>query len=329
MADMKLVLPGSDTIALGGQTVDQLIRAGSGDAALLYLYLLRAGGTATAAEAARTLGKSQREIESSMALLTKLGLLSCGDRSVTGATSAGPDTPAPRLQKEETPEYTAEDIKRELENGSVFHSLVQEVQKSLGKLLSSDDLIKLFGIYDSLGLPPEVILHLVTYCVDEHRRRYGPGRVPTMRYIEKTAFTWEREGIVTLEEAERYIKDLEAKRTRISEIKKILQIKDRELSSSERRYVDGWIALGFDSEVIELAYDRTLVKTGKLAWPYMDSILTSWHQKGLRTVKEIEEKDKKGAAAPPDTRQKAYKPSAPTRSDIQHMRKFLEKLREE
>jgi DnaD/phage-associated family protein len=326
---MKLVLPGSDTIALGGQTVDQLIRAGSGDAALLYLYLLRAGGSASAAEAARTLGKSRREIESSMALLTELGLLSCGDRRVTGASGAGKDTTAPRLQKEETPEYTTEDIKRELENGSVFYSLVQEVQKNLGKLLSSDDLIKLFGIYDSLGLPPEVILHLVTYCIDEHQRRYGPGRVPTMRYIENTAFTWEREGIVTLEEAERYIKGLEARRTRINEIKKVLQIKDRELSSSERRYVDGWITLGFSIDVIELAYDRTLVKTGKLAWPYMDSILTSWHQKGLRTVKDIEEKDKKGAAAFQDTRQKAHKPSAPTRSDIQHMRKFLEKLREE
>lgn len=327
MADMKLVLPGSDTIALGGRTVDQLIRAGSGDAALLYLYLLRAGGSATAAEAARTLGKNQREIESSMALLTKLGLLSC--RSVTGATGAGLDTPAPRLQTEETPEYTAEDIKRELDNGSVFNTLVQEVQKSLGKLLSSDDLIKLFGIYDNLGLPPEVILHLVTYCIDENRRRYGPGRVPTMRYIEKTAFTWEREGIITLEEAEQYIKSLETKRARINEIKKLLQIKDRELSSSERRYVDGWITLCFSNEVIELAYDRTLLKTGKLAWPYMDSILTSWHQKGLRTVKDIEEKDTKGTAAPRDKRQKAYKPSAPSPSDIQHMRKFLEKLREE
>ncbi|WP_073076597.1 DnaD domain protein [Sporobacter termitidis] len=313
---MRFVLSGTDTITLSGQAADKLIRAGDGGAVLLYLYVLRTGGALSVREAARTLGRDESSIAESMALLNRLGLLKC-------------DAPAPAPQKDELPEYTAEDIKRELDNGTVFSSLVQEVQRSLGKILSSDDLIKLFGIYDSLGLPPEVILHLVTHCIDENRRRYGPGRLPTMRYIEKAAYTWEREGVFTLEEAERYLKVLESKRSLTADIKRVLQIKDRELSAGERKYVESWIAMGFPPEVIELAYDKTVLKTGRLAWSYMDSIIGSWHQKGLRTLDEILKKDGRAAPAPKKDPKKPARPAGDDLADIERMKKYLEKLREE
>jgi DnaD/phage-associated family protein len=317
MADMRFVLPGSDTVTLSGQTVDKLIRAGDGTAVLLYLYAARTGGALSVSQAAKTFSRSEQDVSASMELLSRLGLMKCDDAP-------------PPVRKEELPDYTAEDIKNELSSGSVFHALVQEVQRSLGKILSSDDLIKLFGIYDSLGLPPEVILQLVTYCIDDNRRRYGPGRVPTMRYIEKAAFTWEREGIMTLDAAEQYIKIMDSRKNLVSDIKKVLQIKDRELSQSEKKYVDTWLAMGFSPEAVELAYDKTLVKTGRLAWSYMDSILGSWHQKGLHSVDDIQAKDGKGEKpagkrpfAPP------VRASAPSPSEVAHMKKFLEKLREE
>lgn len=317
MADIRFVLPGSDTITLDGRTVDKLIRAGDGTAVLLYLYAVRTGGALTVSQAAKTFSRSEKDIGASMELLNRMGLLKY-------------DETQPPVQKDEVPEYTADDIKRELQNGSVFSYLVQEVQRRLGKLLTSDDLIKLFGIYNSLGLPPEVILHLVTYCIDENKRRYGPGRMPTMRYIEKAAFTWEREGILSLEEAEQYLKQLEAKRSLTGEIKNILQIRDRELSQSEKKYVDGWIAMGFSPEALEIAYDKTLLKTGRLAWSYMNSIIVSWHQKGLHTPDEIRARDGRGekqAEKRPRTDQK--RSSAPSPSEVEHLKKFLDKLREE
>ncbi len=314
---MRYVLPGSDTITLSGQTADKLIRSGDGLAALLYLYALRTGGIVSLRQAADIFSRSEKDISASMELLGKLGLLKYEE------------TAAP-VQKDELPEYTAADIKQELENGSIFSSLVQEIQKHLGKILSSDDLIKLFGIYDHLGLPPEVILQLVMYCLQENKRRYGPGRIPTMRYIEKAAYTWEHEGILSLEQAEAYIKKLEEKRSLIGEIKKVLQINDRALSSSERKYVEAWLTRGFSPEAIELAYDRTVLKTGKLAWSYMDSIIGSWHSKGLYTAEEIRAKDGKGT--PAGNKKRSQTTSAtpkPSSAELEHMRKFLEKLREE
>ena len=46
-------------------------------------------------------------------------------------------------------------------------------------------------------------------------------------------------------------------------------------------------ALGFSAGARELAYDRTVLKTGRLQWKYMDSIVRSWHGKGLHTPEEI------------------------------------------
>ncbi len=320
MADMRYVLPGSDTITLSGQTADKLIRTGNGDAALLYLYALRTGGFVSLRQAAEIFSRSEEELSMSMEQLNKLGLLKYEE-------TAAPAAPA---VKDELPEYTAADIKQEIENGSVFAALVQEIQKRLGKMLSSSDLIKLFGIYDYLGMPPEVILQLVTYCIHENKRPDGSARIPTLRYIEKAAYTWEREGILSLELAEQYIKTLEEKRSLIGRIKRVLQINGRALSSSERKYIESWITRGFSPGAIELAYDRTVLKTGKLAWSYMDSIIGSWHSKGLYTADEIQAKDGKGtSAAKKKNETKPSGASKPSPSELEHMRKFLEKLREE
>ena len=47
-----------EPIALSQETVDKLIGQGSGDAALLYLYLLRRGGEYSTAAAQKALGLS-------------------------------------------------------------------------------------------------------------------------------------------------------------------------------------------------------------------------------------------------------------------------------
>ena len=195
MSEGKFVLPGSESVSMSGDAARRLIGCGSGDAALLYLYILISGGRYDKADAAARIGRSQTQIETAMGVLSRLGLVSLEEEPVTQI----------KERPDELPDYTAQDIARELDNGQSFKSLVEEVQKALGKILSSDDLKKLFGIYDYLGLPCEVILQLVIHGREEFRRSRGPGRIPTMRYIEKAAYSWEREGIFSLEAAEGYI----------------------------------------------------------------------------------------------------------------------------
>lgn len=326
MADIHITLP-DDTITISSHTVDKLLRAADGDAALLYLHLLRSRSETTVKQSALATGRSENTVVAAMHLLSRLGIIG----NVDGLKEA-PPRPVP---SEETPQYTAEDITRELENGSVFSTLVQEVQRSLNKILSSADLMRLFGIYDNLGLPPEVILQLVTHCIDEVRRKYSKDetRMPTMRYIEQAAYTWEREGIISLELAEQYLKKLESRRALSSRIKSVLQIRDREFSTSEKRYVEGWIDMGFSPEALAIAYDRTVLKTGKLSWAYMDSIIKSWHSNGMHTPAEIEERDPKKSTKTAPARQPGPRPapiqsSAPTRDDLERIKRLMQKMKE-
>ena len=71
----------------------------------------------------------------------------------------------------------------------------------------------------------------------------------------------------------------------------LLDIKGRKLSASEEKYICSWIDMGFNDELISLAYDRTVFNTGGRKWSYMDKILMSWKEKGLFTVRDVEEKD--------------------------------------
>ena len=296
---MRFVLPGPDIVTLSCQTVDKLIHAGSGDAALLYLFILKTQGQASPQDAAAALGKSVGGIADAIAVLSRIGLIVCDNETrpapshglfasashAADASESGEETHEPRR-------YSPEEIKSEMEANATLRALVYEAQNSLGKILSSEELERLLGIYDGLQMPAEVILLLITHCISESRGR-GSGRMPSISYIEKAAYTWAREGVITLDRADEYLMKLEILKSARGRIKAALRITDMELSDSEKRYVDNWISMGFDDSAVEIAFDRTLLQTGKLAWSYMDSIMGSWHSKGIHTPKEIMQKDSK------------------------------------
>ena len=317
----SFAVSGARAVSVGLDELARITQSGNGNAALLWLYCLQTGAPVSVRDATSALRLTEEEIKSAFAALSNMKLVSLVEEAEP--------SPAPQRRPDETPEYTASDIKNILSRGGEFPLLVREVQKSLGRVLSSDDLIKLFGMYDNLGLPPEVILQLVTYCIGEQRRKYGPEKLPTMRYIEKAAYIWEREGIFTLERAESYIRELEKRRDSVLLMQNAMGIRGRELSATERKYIESWLSLGFGPEAAAIACDRTLVKTGKLAWGYMNSIINSWHSKGLHTPEEIARGDGRPNAPSAGARTGGNKrPTAPTDSEFDELCRLLDDIKE-
>ena len=67
---------------------------------------------------------------------------------------------------------------------------------------------------------------------------------------------------------------------------------DREFSQTEKNYISHWVSqLSMSEAMIKNAYERTIMSTGKLSMPYMNSILKSWFEKGIKTVSQIAEKE--------------------------------------
>jgi len=273
------------------QAADKLIAAHDGDVALLYIYIQRSGGC-DMEKAARDLCRTMQEISSAAEKLQRMGLLqqlSCPAESPKAA-------PLPPPQ--ELPEYRPEDIARRSREDSGFSAVVSEAQQVMGHTLSGSDLTKLFGIYDYLALPAEVIMVLLHHCAEENRLRHGEGRRLSMRSIEKQAYIWADNEILSLEQAEEYIQKRKLRSERINKAKEALQIRGRELSASELKYVSSWLDMGFGEEALAIAYDRTVFRTGALKWSYMNKILLTWHEKKLYTPKDITEKDGSGKSAP-------------------------------
>ena len=317
-------LPGH-ILSLSAGAAERLISSGSGDAALLYLYLLKNGGRYEPAAAARAMKWDAGRTAAALSLLAGMGLA-----QAPGPAPASPPAPEP-------PEDTSSDINRELENqGSPFPILVQEVQRRLGKVLSTSDLKSLYTIYDFSGLPPEVILLAVNWTIEEYQRKYGPGHIPRMPLIQREAMLWKERGIDTVEAAEVHLKRLTELRDRSVQILALLDIRDRPPVAREKEYISSWVEMGFDDDAIRLAYEKTVLKKQSMNWPYMNSILKSWHEKGLHTVKAVQAADSARVPRPrPGAGATVPQPAAPgeadrrAREDMERLRAFLKQQEKE
>lgn len=254
---------------------DKLLACADGCCALLYLHILRTGSFSLTA-ACRDLKRTETEIALAADTLRRLGLL---------------EKPEAPPVKEELPEYTAGDVVSRVKSDAAFEGVVREAERALGKVLSSSDLKILFGIYDHLGLPAEVIYVLINHSIETYQSANGEGRKPTMRAIEKEAWFWANMEILTLDAAEEHIRREKEKKELVFQVKELLQIRGRALTAGEKKYIDAWLDMGFSPAALAIAYDRTVLGTGKLVWKYMDKIVRSWNEKKLFTPEEIEAGD--------------------------------------
>lgn len=291
---------------MSAEEADRLLACADGLSALLYIHILRRGAY-SAADAAADLRCSRDDISRAAGNLRRLGLMRSDE---------------PQLLSDELPDYSSRDIVSRMETDDAFEGVVTEAQRSLGRLLNTNDMRILFGIYDYLGLPAEVIYLLINHCIDTYRARNGDGRMPTMRFIETEARYWARSEIVTLEAAEEHIRLEKLRQDELEKLKDVLQIRGRDLTPTERKYAESWLSMGFSSAALAIAYDRTVVGTGKLTWKYMDKIVQDWYAKRLFTPEAIEQGDTRFS------RQSQEKPRADGFSrEVEDMRRIYEHLK--
>lgn len=267
-------------LSLPAEEIDKLLREKDGACALVYLALQRAGGKAVTAE---SVGLTERALHDAMAKLERLGLVA--------ARRTAPLPPA-----DELPQYTAEDLVRRSNEDVAFQGVRLETERLYGRKLTTPETRTLLGMYDYLGFPADVLMELVNHVFEEYRTENGPGRVPTMRMIEKEAYVWAQHEVLTLDLAEAYISRRQQRKERAAQILEAVQVRGRAPTPTERKYIESWLDMGFADGAIAEAYDRTMVSTGGLKWPYLNKILVNWHQKGLHTPEEIAQGDPRGSA---------------------------------
>lgn len=301
-----------DYITLTPQELGKLLSAGNGDAALVYLYI-KSTGDVGLKNAQRELRLPAQTLEWAESLLKRLGLL---DTAVTKL----------QFQKDRAPVYTGEEVSAFAARDPSFQLLQGEISRRMGRILTTEELKDLLSIRDYLKLPPEVVSMALTHClqkIEYYNKAHGAARTMSMRTLESECYDWANKGIVTLEQASKYVShDLEQAEPE-SRVKKLMGL-DRPLADSEREYIRSWLDMGFDTDTIKLAYDKTVLATGKLAWRYMNKILLNWHEKNLHTVQQVNSENK----TQPIPAETNFTPGAGERAAVSSLQKFRDSLKE-
>ncbi len=98
---------------------------------------------------------------------------------------------------------TSKEVALRMVEDPVFAWLCKETEARLGGDLSPSDVSTLQWIYDTAGLPKEVLIVLADYTAQQGK---------TMRYMEKVALDWSKSGITTVEKAKLRIESVQPKK---------------------------------------------------------------------------------------------------------------------
>ena len=156
-----------------------------------------------------------------------------------------------------------------------FSEFLQEVSARLGRTLTHGDESTLLYLITTAGIPMPSVLMAVAYAVS-----LGKDNV---RYVERMALSWADEDIVTPEQVDRRIADLQAARRAAERVETLLAL-PRALTASQAKLAQKWLTeWQFTDEMLQHAYTITMDNCDKFSPAYMDKILERWNAEGVRT----------------------------------------------
>ncbi len=177
------------------------------------------------------------------------------------------------------PNYSPSELSIYLQDSQV-QELYKMAEKSLGRLLSSSDQQILFGLYDWLHMPLNLIDYLLDYCATKGHT--------SMRYVEKTGIAWLNDGVNTLEQAK-------MRSTTDKLYYKILAevgLGTQNITQVQKEFMNKWLnTYNLSMKVILEGCRRTSAQTKNPSLNYLDTIFTSWHKNSVTSLEDIEKLD--------------------------------------
>ncbi len=265
MSAIPIALPETSMRAASCEMLDKLINIGDGDAALLYLYILRHGNGADSETAMRKLKLPAERYERAIFTLSSLN---------TPAAAAEEDKP------DAAPQYTASELRRAREDDHKFSAVCQSAEDTMGHTLTESQLRTLFTAYDHLGLSAGAIIEMLSYLKNEKENVRTPD-------IRKEAYRWADMGVVSAQDAQDYIARLAVEKPLSEAIYKALDADPQRPAPKAQRVCRFALSHGFPPDAVELAVHRTAVKNGRRSLDYTLGILRRWDEKSVYTVSEI------------------------------------------
>lgn len=275
MPDFKFNM---DFVPVPKDFIENIMPSSNAAYVTVYLYIMLLASTNTSlstADIAKRLGLIESDVVNAIKYWTDKGIISTTSDTVIIKKSADEEIPPQTTKK------SIEEISDIISTNAALSDLCSIAQEILGKTLANNDMQTLYWFYDQLSFSPEVITMLLEYCVSMDKRN--------MKYIEKVAITWHENNIRTMDEAQAYITGASKTDEFVASLRRVFGIADRKLSKTETQFLTAWRdELKMSADMVALAYEYCIIATGKLAFPYINSILKRWAEKGITTIADAE-----------------------------------------
>lgn len=280
--------------------IDNYMVDANGEFVKVYLFLLRhlddPCSSITISTIADCLNNTENDILRAFRYWEKAGLL-CVERDADGkitglelqktarvvktASSSSKGTEAqskPAPKAPENPKVNSKAVQIDTFRAQKeIKSLLFIAEQYLGKTLTHTEMETITYFYDTLHMSADLIEYLLETCVENGHK--------SMHYIQKVAFSWAESGIETVAQAKEqstiYSRNCYT-------VLNAFGIKNRGPAASELTYIKKWAEeFGFSPDIIEEACRRTISATHQPSFEYADKILTKWHDRNIRHLRDI------------------------------------------
>lgn len=269
--------------------------------ALLYLYCNSPSGDTSCEAIAKALGADRGDVADAMVFWLERGLvLKDGEqprpvmtaeakepkKEEAAALKAEEKAPAKRVAELPISRPSHEQIAIRCGECEELRLLFSEAQNILGKTIGYEGQSILIMLYDSYGLPAEVILMLLEYAFSKGKTGY--------KYIASVGKEWSEKEIDTIERAGEYINAQNEADALWRQFCEQTGVKNPKPTAKQRRFLNSWSKeFSFSCEMICLAYEICVDNTGKMNLEYMNKVLKSWHDKGVKSPSDAQKEQER------------------------------------
>lgn len=316
----------NSVFAVPSAVVDKYIKLADGASLKLLLYLLRHGGESFTEQQLRdTLGiRRDGELEDAAMFWFQRGIIRMDEGELIptddNAQVVMQELPEPAerpsslrrvAENDGSAIYTSGDIAQRIRTDKAIEFLFKEAQSLYGRTLKTSESRVVLQLTDFYGLPAEVAVMLLSYCFKQGKS--------TPSYIISVAKDWVNEDIRTVEAADKHLGLLEKRNGIEEQFRRAIGLNTK-FSPNQLGFIQKWSEdWGFGVDMMILAHEITLDRTGNLSFSYMNKILENWKNSGVYNTDDAKRKSE-------EFREKGKKPSGGSNSSID-MDDVLDELR--
>lgn len=246
---------------------DYFLPKTNGDYLKVYLYGLKAcveKKPVTDIEIAETLGIQLNDVSNAWSYWENEGMISVVGGMVEFENPKDMDFSEDSREKKNKESFGT--VVEEIESNKEFREIIATIEAMYPRLLNQNDVLTLYDIVITQGISVDLFLITAAHCFGIKKNNFN--------YIAKVLTETYKKGYNTPETMEQHYASLTEAMHLYGRVKKILKIYNRDLIDKEKEYIDKWIGLGKTDAQLKEAFEKTVLNTGKLSFPYMDKILT-------------------------------------------------------